>query len=175
MVSGTSVGWSEVTASRIVLLRLAVGLLGERDNAGWWASGFLSATSAAFLAPVFGAKVLQSRYHGVVEAAKRVHDERIGVGRAFHPFRLPESVEQRLFDVVQSGGQDWANAISSTISATASLEQLAGKASEAKSGPTLVGGADILEGPGWVAEVASLYAAAFGADVQCFPYFAGSR
>ena len=36
------------------------------------------------------------RQPGVLEAARRVHDEHIGVGRAFHPFRLPEIMEQRL-------------------------------------------------------------------------------
>jgi hypothetical protein len=43
---------------RIVRLRLAVGLLGERDQAGWWPSGFMSQASKAFLAPVFGERVL---------------------------------------------------------------------------------------------------------------------
>ena len=165
----------EVTALRIISLRLAVGLLGERENAGWWASSFMSPTSVAFLTPVFGTKVLQSRCQGVLEAAKRVHDERIGVGRAFHPFRLPEAVERRLFDAVQLGGHDWADAVSSPASARTVLERLTSKASEPKSGPALVGSMDTLDGPGWVADVASLYAAAFGSGVQCFPYFTGSR
>ena len=70
---------------RIVSLRLAVGFLGERDAAGWWRSGFMSSTSSAFLTPVFGSKVLQARYQGVIESARRVHDEHIGVGRVFPP------------------------------------------------------------------------------------------
>src|SRR5580704_12971059 len=135
----------------------------------------MSPTSVAFLTPVFGAKIMQSRYQGVVEAAKRVHDERIGVGRAFHPFRLPEAVERSLFDAVQLGGHDWADTVSSPASARTALERLASKASEPKSGPALVGTTDTLDEPGWVADVASLYAAAFGAGVQCFPYFTGAR
>ena len=87
---------------RLVSLRLAVGLLGERDNAGWWTSGFFTPTSTAFLAPVFGVNTFQARYQGVLEAAKRSHDERIGVGHVFHLFRLPESLEQRLFEAVES-------------------------------------------------------------------------
>lgn len=170
-----SAEWNEVTALQVVSLRLAVGLLGERENAGWWASGFMSPTGAAFLDPVFGAKVPHSRYQGVLEAAKRVHDERIGVGRAFHPFRLPEAMERRLFDAVQLSGHDWADALSSAASARNVLEQLANKSSEPKSGPALAGTTDTLDGPGWVADVASLYAAAFGAGIQCFPYFTGSR
>jgi hypothetical protein len=52
--------------------------------------------------PVFGANIMQARYQGIVEASKRVHDERIGVGRVFHLFRLPETTEQRLFDSLSS-------------------------------------------------------------------------
>src|SRR5262245_17569154 len=96
----------ESDAIRIATLRLAVGLLGERDNAGWWASGFMAPTGAAFLTPVFGSRILQARYRGVLEVARRVHDERIGVGRVFHPFRLREVVELRVFEAVQSAGRE---------------------------------------------------------------------
>jgi hypothetical protein len=160
---------------QIVSLRLAVGFLGERDVAGWWQSGFMSPTSAAFLTPVFGPRVLQARYQGVLEAARRVHDEHIGVGRAFHPFRLPEVTEQRLFDAVQSAGQELTNIILSPDAARTTLQGLASMAPEVKPGPALVGTVDLLEEPGWVAEAASLYSAAFSAGIQCFPYFTGAR
>ncbi len=166
---------NENAVIKIASLRLAVGLLGERDAAQWWRSGFMSPTSAAFLTPVFGSKVMQAKYQGVLESARRVHDEHIGVGRAFHPFRLPEVMEQRIFDVVQSASLELANAHSSGDAARAALEGLAGKSVEAKAGPALLGGSDLLDDPGWVAEAASLYAAAFAAGVQCFPYFAGAR
>jgi hypothetical protein len=42
-----------------------------------------------------------AQYHGVTEAACRVHDERIGVGRVFHLYRLPETIEQRIPDAFQ--------------------------------------------------------------------------
>src|SRR5271165_1656301 len=100
-MNGNSANTNEATVMQIVSLRLAVGLLGERDVAQWWRSGFMSPTSSAFLAPVFGSKVLQAKYQGALAAAQRVHDEHVGVGRAFHPFRLPEIMEQRLFDAVQ--------------------------------------------------------------------------
>ena len=159
--------------TRIALLRLAVGLLGERDQSGWWASGFMSQTSSAFLAPVFGTRVLHARYQGVLEAARRVHDDRIGIGRVFHPFRLPETLEHRVFNAAGSGNLDLADAISSPESAWATLGKLEGKPVEAKSGPTLVGTAEMLDGPSWLADVASLYSVAFRARIQCFPYFKG--
>jgi hypothetical protein len=174
-MNSNSANWNEFNLMQIVSLRLAVGLLGERDAAGWWASCFMSPTSTAFLAPVFGSNVLQARYQGLLEAARRVHDDRIGVGRAFHPFRLPEVMEQRLFEAVQSSGQEMADSVSSTVAATTTLKNLVGKATEVKSGPALLGGADMLEEVGWVAAAASLYSAAFNAGVQCFPYFTGTR
>lgn len=160
---------------KIITLRLAVGLLGERDQAGWWPSSFMSEASGAFLTPVFGSNIAQARYQGVVEAAKRAHDERIGVGRAFHPFRLPEVIEQRLFDGMQSRGNDLAETLSSADLAKSALGSLGRKQVEARSGPALIGSMEALDVSAWVADAASLYAAAFGAGVQCFPYFAGSR
>lgn len=165
----------EVSIMQVVSLRLSVGLLGERDNAAWWTSGFMSPTSTAFLAPVFGTQVTHARYQGVLEAARRIHDERIGVGRVFHPFRLPETMEQRIFDTVQSAGHGLVDAFSSPDSAKTILAGLAGKPADIKPGPALVGPVSTLDEPGWVAEVASLYVAAFGAGIQCFPYFAGAR
>lgn len=164
----------EVAVRRIVSLRLAVGLLGERDNAGWWASGFMSTTSATFLIPVFGTRVLQARYQGVLEAARRIHDERIGVGRAFHPFRLPEIVEQRVHDAVQADGE-LERSMSGPEAARAILAALARTPVQAKEGPTRLGAADMLDGHAWVAEAASLYSSAFAVGVQSFPYFRDTR
>jgi len=174
-MNGNSANANKVTVMQIVFLRLAVGLLGERDASGWWRSGFMSPTSTAFLTPVFGSKVLQARYQGVLESARRMHDENIGFGRVFHPFRLPEVMEQRFFDAVQSGGQELTYAVSSPAAARATLEGLVGKAAEAKSGPAFLGAADLLNGSSWIAEAASLYASAFDTGIQCFPYFTAAR
>jgi hypothetical protein len=81
---------NELIVVPILSLRLAVGLLGERDGANWWRSGFMSLTSAAFLTPAFGSNVIQAKYQGVLESARRVHDEHIGVGRAI-PSACPRS------------------------------------------------------------------------------------
>ncbi|WP_137180942.1 BrxE family protein [Roseomonas sp. AR75] len=159
----------------VVALRLAVGLLGEGGQAGWWASAFTSPASSAFLGPVFGAKVLQARYQGLLEAARRVHDERIGVGRAFHLFRLPEALEQRLHQVALAAGDDLTAVVASPDAARAALGALADDGPEARPGPTLVGTADALSDLLWVRRVAALYSAAMRGGVQCFPYFSGAR
>src|SRR5947207_11300108 len=86
-----------------IVLRLAVGILGEHGQAAWWPSMFLGQHANAFLSPIFGSKTRMAQYHGVTEAACRIHDERIGVGRVFHLFRLPETIEQRLSAAFQEG------------------------------------------------------------------------
>jgi hypothetical protein len=159
----------------VVALRLAVGLLGEREQASWWASAFTSSASSAFLGPVFGANVLQARYQGLVEAARRVHDERIGVGRAFHLFRLPESLEQQLHQTALAVGDGLNSVLASPAAASAALASLADDGTESKSGPTLVGNTDALGDLLWVGKVATLYLAAIRGGVQCFPYFSGGR
>ena len=88
---------------QFVALRLAVGLLGEQEQSAWWPSGFLGRHAQAFLNPVFGGKTRMAQYHGVTEAACRIHDERIGVGRVFHLYRLPETIEQKMASALQEG------------------------------------------------------------------------
>jgi hypothetical protein len=139
----------ELAVIRIAKLRLAVGLLGEREGAGWWTSAFLSPTSTSFLAPLFGGNTFQARYHGVLEAARRVHDERIGVGLVFHLFRLPESMEKRLFESIQSGGSELAKTISSPESAKTTLQSFMTKVVAAKSGPALMAMPEAIEIAGW--------------------------
>ncbi len=174
-MNGDSADWDNAALSRIVSLRLAVGLLGEREHAGWWASSFMSKASTAFLTPVFGVRILHARYQGVLEAARRVHDERIGVGRAFHPFRLPDVMEQKLFGACQAEDEQYTSIVGSADAAQTALVGLMGKPAEAKPGPTLMGTAALLDDPGWVADVASVYLSAFGAGVQSFPYFLGAQ
>jgi hypothetical protein len=48
---------------------------------------------------------------------------------------------------------------------------LAVASTEAKQGPISIGSAEDLGKPDWLTVAASLYAAAFAAGVQCFPYF----
>ena len=155
----------------ILTMRFAVGLLGEKEQADWWPSSFMSSTSSAFLLPVFGANIMQARYQGIVEAGKRVHDEKIGIGRVFHLFRLPEAIEQRLLDALSSTDREVATGTLSPEAASEQLSVLAVASTEAKQGPISIGSVDDLGKPDWLTVAARLYAAAFAAGVQCFPYF----
>ena len=94
-------GHEEGRLQAIVRLRVIVGYLGEKAQFDWWQSGFFTPSSAAFLNPVFARTSALAQYHGVKEAARRLHDEHIGVGRMFHLFRLPETLEQSLFEFLK--------------------------------------------------------------------------
>lgn len=157
----------------IVRLRFLVGYLGERSQANWWPSEFLAKQSEAFLAPVFPKAWLLAKLSGVTEAARRVHDERIGVGRVFHLFRIPETIEQRCFEIVQAppviGGVGKVLNCAETVAAT--LKDLAKTAWFAEEGPVRVGKKSDLDKPDWISRVAGLYAGAFEGGFQTFPYF----
>ncbi len=85
-------------------LRLLVGFLGERAQFGWWPTGFYDASSRLFLEPVFAKTSRLAQYHGVVEAARLLHDEHLSVG-SYHLFRMPEEIEQDLHSLLLSGGK----------------------------------------------------------------------
>ena len=158
---------------QIIGLRLAVGLLGVHGQAAWWPSMFLGQHANAFLSPIFGGKTRMVRYHGVTEAACRIHDERIGVGRVFHLYRLPETIEQRLSDAFQEGSlpKDITRCFESAEAAESVLTALAKGTAAAKPGPVRLGGADMINSPDGAAVVAATYRAAFDAGIKCYPYF----
>lgn len=161
----------------IARLRMIVGYLGEQGQHNWWSSEFFSATAPAFLNPVFGKTAALAQYHGVKEAARRVHDEHIGIGRVFHLFRLPESIEQAVFEVLQDPAitDSLRRDIESQDSAAAALQALcAEKTGDAsgslQAGPVQIGAVSDLEGTGWLSNAARCYQAAFDAGSRCFPY-----
>ena len=157
---------------QIVGLRLAVGLLGEREQSAWWPSGFLGRHAQAFLNPVFGSKTRMAQYRGVTEAACRIHDERIGVGRVFHLYRLPETIEQQMAAALQEGSlpEDVTGCFDSTEWAESVLVDLEKGPAAAKPGPVRLGSTDMINSPDGVALLAATYRVAFHSGVKCYPY-----
>ena len=152
-------------------LRVLVGYLGEHHQANWWSSLFLGRSSEAFLAPIFGKAAASAQVVGVTEAARRVHDDAIGVGRTFHLFRLPETLEQELHRTLST-----YESITIPESADAAIEEmraLSSRDNEPKPGPIHVGALPMLADAQWIPVVASHYRAAFVAGIQSFPYFTG--
>jgi hypothetical protein len=78
------------------VLRILVGFLGEKDQFNWWDCSFLNATGRKFVAIDYPRSSLAAAANAATEAARRVHDARIGKGGVFHLFRLPHAMEQKL-------------------------------------------------------------------------------
>ena len=66
----------------LLQMRMLVGFLGERAQYAWWPTAFYEASSRLFLEPVFSKTSRLAQYHGVLEAARRLHDEHLSVVRA---------------------------------------------------------------------------------------------
>ena len=78
----------------------------------------MSPISVPFLTPIFELKVVQARYQGVIEAARRVHDEHIGdipdtpLAARSIPSVCRDAWSRQLFEAVQSAGHELADAVS---------------------------------------------------------------
>jgi len=156
---------------QLALLRVAVGLLGEQSR--WWSSTFCGANARAFLDPIFPRTQVLAQFHGVSAAAGAIHDERIGVGNAFHLFRLPKDLEQEIHSL--AGGLAVgaiADAMRGADSATQFIRQSAASVCKDAVGPVKVGEISALrEASSW-RDVAARYLGAFEGCRETFPFFA---
>lgn len=162
----------------IVLLRVSVGFLGESHQHAWWTSSFFSSASGAYVSPVFGKTPFLARYHGVREAASKIHDEHIGVGKGvFHLFRLPEMLERECH-LLLGDPEVLETALKVVYDRDASmsfLESVSKKSDHNGIGPVLVGQAsDVKKTSGWKT-IAHYYLKAFSEGSKVFPYFSGTK
>lgn len=162
---------------RYLRLRLLVGFLGERSQYGWWPTSFFGTSSGMFLEPVFPKTAKLAQYHGVTEAARRLHDEHIGVGSVFHLFRLPQESEQAIHSVMldDRGNEELFVGLEDREKAIQALAELAdGGATVVSEGPVSVAKVkDVLAAP-TVKGVAQSYLAAFEGGIRIYPYFSAS-
>jgi hypothetical protein len=162
-------------ASEYLRLRLLVGRLGEKTCHRWWATEFFSASSPQFLVHAFPRSVLLAQYHGVTEAARRVHDEHIGVGRAFHLFRLPEEMEQDLHRLLLAGSESLSSLpLFDSAAAEAELARLAHGECVALPGPVALEGIGQLRSESSIRNMARTYLSAFRTGTRSYPYFPAS-
>jgi hypothetical protein len=157
----------------VARLRLLVGYLGERDQHGWWSSCFLASSSGAFLSPIFPRTAGMAAYRGVVAAARRAHDERLGVGSALHLFRLPGALEQAVSETLRDALTEpgWHIDLTSADSALAPLRAMAAEPSTGVEGPVRIGATTELAGFDWLPRAAACYLAGFAGGVAVYPYF----
>lgn len=157
---------------QLVLLRAAVGFLGEQGQPPWWNSQFCSANGQAFLSPIFPRTHLLAQFQGVAAAAALVHDERIGIGNVFHLFRLPGDLEQSLYEIANGeGGQAIGDVMHSEDAARQFVAGFAGGVRKEALGPVMVGPTTAVRSISSWQDVAALYLTAFERRTEAFPFF----
>jgi hypothetical protein len=162
---------SQVTG--LLKLRFLVGYLGERAQFNWWATSFFEPASKNFLAPTFPKTSRLAQYHAVSEAARLLHDEHIGVGNAFHLFRLPEEVEREMHGLVEQASTD-SDLFAPLLGKESALEALKAFADGGKGtaeGPVHVARYGEAVKPASLRETAHLYLHAFEEGIRTYPYF----
>lgn len=159
-------------AKLIAELRLLTGFLGEKSQSNWWASNFISPSSEAFLSPVYSRTTLLSQYHGVCEAALLVHDEHIGIGRNYHLYRLPDSVEHSAAKAIDDDifQKHIKSHLTNNETALSQLKELSVGTYEKSEGPLVVGDFSDSELDNLLRISASHYLKAFSEGYACFPY-----
>ncbi|NLO22064.1 MAG: BrxE family protein [Syntrophomonadaceae bacterium] len=162
----------------LIRLRFIAGYLGEQLQPKWWTSSFFAQGSTMFLSPVFSKTAILAKYHGIQEAASRIHDERIGIGTSvFHLFRLPEAIERELHQhISDSDNMDqFIKDLASASDALNALVSFSDNESRQAVGPVRIGGhSDLKKTDSWRA-VASYYQQAFATQHQTFPYYSEVR
>ena len=160
--------------STILQLRLLVGFLGEKAQFGWWSTSFYGDYSLRSLEFVTPKTAGLAQYHGVLEAARILHDEHLNLG-CYHVFRLPEEVEQDLHNLLQSSSAKVLSTQSAQDkdSALLALQALAADRSQSAIGPTVIGKIAQLDEEATLANFAGAYFSAFSQKAKTYPYLVG--
>jgi len=158
----------------ICRLRLLIGYLGEKQQANWWGSSFLSKSSVTFLSPVFPKTTLVAQYNGVCQAAKRVHDEHIGLGRNYHLYRFPDTIERMLSKTIHDLDQEGSSFISEHYPdiemAISQLRSFSGTTVDTAEGPVAVGDFSDRKVGSLLKTSVAYYLKAFENRLKCYPY-----
>jgi len=161
-----------IDISNLLHLRLVTSFLGEKSQFNWWQSDFFSPTAESFLNPLFPKTQFLGQAEGASAAARKGHDERIGVGRVFHLFRLPEDFEQAFHQRLQDATviEDLKNRISTRETAFEFLESKFGKPESNEIGPQLVGDISQITETPVVQAIARAYLSGFKNEETVLPY-----
>lgn len=166
---------SETILKHLLELRTLVGFLGENHQSKWWDTGCLNSTGQEFLQIAFPRSALSAGVNSVSEAARKVHDARIGATGVYHLFRLPIEVEERLHRTLlesdPAGQSELRKLISDRDTALARLRELAQELITAPEGPVQVGTEKTLFWKTSIEELAKHYYDAFAHGRQVLPYF----
>ena len=157
--------------SQLLYLRLIIAYLGEKNQYGWWQSSVLSPLQLKVLANNFPRTNLVAGLSATSEVARRTHDDKLGVGRVFHLFRLPFELEQSLHKILLH--EDSGVAVpASKEEGLEQLREFVKEPIEISPGPIQIGRRRTIRSPFGIQEIAKHYLSAFQSGIQCFPYFA---
>jgi hypothetical protein len=108
----------------------------------------------------------------VSQAAKELHDQRIGRSGVFHLFRLPHALEQDIYAALAAESENsFADLISGQENALEKLGEIANSEGAGSQGPVRVAGLGQLTHCLSLRKVAAYYLDAFARGHQTFPYF----
>ena len=155
----------------LLTIRVLVAFLGENDQFGWWRTRFLGAMGDRFLEFTFPRSIFTAGVMAASEAGKAFHDRRIGKGGVFHLFRLPQTLERRIHNVLLSSETPSLRAV--IARKDTALDALAGfsKGMRATEGPICVGDSKLLLSGDAIPTLAALYEDAFNRATRTLPYF----
>lgn len=155
---------------KLIALRTLIGFLGEKEQFNWWDTQFLGKTALSYLELNFPRTKFSAALHSVTEAAKKVHDERIGKGNVNHVFRLSAHDEHQLANYLKEINPDkFLPLFASKEAALAHLSKYVTGEPPLKEGPVKVTGDSLAAGQG-LDTAAAYYYKAFTSRVKTFPY-----
>ena len=159
----------EPSLASLLKIRLLVGYLGEQAQFGWWPTAYYEPPGHLFLEPAFPKTIQLAQYHGVIEAARRVHDDHLSVG-SFHLFRLPEEMEQDLHTLLHTGLEHSFSPrlCQDKTVAVVELRNIAGDAKTNVAGPVSIGRVEQINKN--IQKLAATYQSAFDSGFHSFPY-----
>ena len=154
-------------------LRVLIAFLGEKDQHNWWPSSFFSKTSDAFLKPIFPKTSFLAKVQGCKAAATIVHDEHIGIGKVYHLFRFPESVERDLSGICANTEveKELLSFTESHEMAIEALNEYCNGTKEIIEGPIKIDSINQIHKKENLALMANYYKNAFDKNKKVYPYF----
>ncbi len=159
----------------LLTLRLAVGLLGEQGNHGWWKSRF-SVYGKRALVLSFPRSYRIAIFKGTGEAALRVHQQVLD-NRSHHLFRLHQELDSKMRDALLTPeGQELFDAVlENRESAESHLTELAARHRQSAEGAANLGPSSVDNVMANVGRMARIYKTAFDSGAQAFPFFSQDK
>lgn len=157
---------------QFIILRALVGFLGEKLQFGWWDSNFLGETGLKFLSIVCPRSAFPAGINSVTEAARRLHDDRIGKGGVYHLFRLSPGMEQTIHEhLVCFDYSELSQLLQTKDTVLEKLQAYTNGDFRASEGPIQIGTSKEISQDSTIKNLAKYYADAFNKKIQTFPYF----